>query len=469
MISDKDDVVVEMRGSILKIGAVSSRVTPGFGSTAILMTSCVGSSILDCKIDGNSIATNAVGVYACTDCEISGNEIYASGLNGQIVAGGGGVRNRFSRNVVRNSFGSARGMWLGNVNSVDLESDIFVSENTVFSNGASGIVCSASGGVVVGNISKSNAGSGIVVSGANGYASSNLSINANRCNGNAFHGIQSDVVYSSAADLTQGISVSGNNCNSNLGAGIYAVNSRWWAVTGNTCNDNVSGGIQADDRTLDIAISGNTCVDTRAPGSKTQEYGVRRLLQVSGITASGATITGNNCSGNKTAGIRVTSVSSGYIISRTSVSSNECNDNGSWGIMATEATDGDVQSTVCNENVCYGNGTFDIRLSIQDVSINGNRYATQQDAQYRDLTGATPTVAGRSDFRLNNGSATSVTAFNGGVDGQTITLRGANGNTTINHTATILNNGATNVVVPTNGSIGYKRESGLWFERFRSF
>jgi len=470
LINSKTGVTLFGNQAIIKIGAVSS-LTTALGAATIKFNSCINSGIYNLEINGNSKASTAVALNACTDCFVDTLTVYSCGINGQITSTGGGVRNKFTNNLVYSAINTSRGMWLGNVNSVDMETDIYVQGNTVRNNPASGIIISAVGGRVVANHSKTNEGAGIVLPGANGYSAKNLTVSNNYCIDNLFHGIQSDVVYTSDADLTDNITVTGNVCSQNnrgSGSGIYAIDTQRWVITGNTCSDNVTTGIQLDNRCYNVTVTGNTCNDTRSGGSRTQATGIRRNAQSN--NSYGCVISGNTCNNNTTYGIGIINVSP-VTNASISVVGNQCYSNSQWGIFAAEATTGEITKLVVSGNACLQNTTIDIRLSVRDVAIGTNTYSTQQSLEYYDLTSnsATPDVSGRTNWRANNSSATTITAFNSGVDGQQITIRATNGNTTITNNAVIINSGGVNVTVPTNGIISYIQQGSIWREAFRSF
>jgi parallel beta-helix repeat protein len=469
-VTNKTGVTLLGDGAIIKITAISS-LTTALGATTIRLSGCTRSGVRGLEINGNSIASNAIGLTGCTECFVDGVTIYSSGVNGQITSAGGGVRNEFTNNLIYSARGTSRGMWLGNNNATDMETDICISGNIVRNNPASGIVAASVGGRVIGNHSRTNEGSGIVLPGANGYSAKNMTISNNYFIDNLFHGIQSDVVYSTDADLTSDITVSGNVLSQNnrgSGAGIFAVNSQRWTISGNVCNDNVSAGIQIDDRSRNITISGNTCNDTRSGGSRTQQRGIRCLTQA--VSNFGVTIDGNTCSNNTVEGIFVQS-NPGFTLSSVTISGNQCYGNASRGIMINESVTGEMTFIAVDGNSCISNTTTDLRLSLRDVNIGNNRYSTQQSVEYLDLASnsATPDVPGRVSWRANNSLATTITAFNSGVDGQQIVIRAANGNTTIAQGGLIVNKGAINVTLPSDGTISYIRQGTVWREIFRSF
>lgn len=471
-VTSKTGVTLFGDGATVKITAIST-LTTSLGAATICLSSCTRSGVRGLQINGNSIASSAIGFVGCTDCFVDACTAYSCGVNGIITASGGGIRNRFTDNLIYSSIGTSRGLWLGNVNATDMESDILISGNTVRNNGYTGIVVCSVGGRVENNHARTNNGSGIIFPGANGYSAKNLTVVGNYCIDNLFHGMQDDVVYSTDADLAADITISGNVCSGNNrgtggSSGIYAVNCQRWTIVGNVCNDNIQAGIQIDDRCRNVTVSGNTCSDTRSGGSRTQVRGIRGVTQT--FSNYGVTITGNTCTNNTTEGIFLQS-NSGFTLSNVTVVGNQCYSNGGRGIAINEAVTGEITSVVVDSNVCANNTTHDLRLVVRDVAIGNNRYSTQLNVEFFDLASnsATPSVPGRLNWRANNSSATTITAFNDGVDGQQIIIRASNGNTTIAHGGSIVTKGATNVTIPADGSISLVRQGTLWREIFRSF
>ena len=328
LVSGKTGLQIRGDRAILKITGAASQTFGAFSATQILFSNCTRSGLFGVEINGNSVSVNAVGFSACTDCVFDDNTVYSSGNNGQVIAGGG-TRNRFRRNTIYSSIGTARGMWLGNNNATDMEVDLVVDGNVVRANAATGIVFNSVGGRVSNNHALANSGAGIIFPGASGYAARKVSCVGNYCSGNSFHGIQWDVPsYSTDADLPSDIVCSGNTCAGNSNSGIYAVNSLRAVLTGNVCCDNVTAGIQADDRGKQITITGNECSDTRTSG-QTQQRGIRVIAQA--VSNSGAVISGNTCNNNTTQGICVQSSASGITLSNVNVSGNVCMNNAQWG------------------------------------------------------------------------------------------------------------------------------------------
>lgn len=85
------------------------------------------------------------------------------------------------------------------------------------------------------------------------------------------------------------------------------------------------------------------------------------------------------------------------------------------------------------------------------------------------ITGATPSVAAGIMFELSQGGATNVTDFLNGKDGQIITMRSADANSTIKQDAAKIQlRGAVDVVMALNRTITFVR-SGIWYEIARNF
>lgn len=78
----------------------------------------------------------------------------------------------------------------------------------------------------------------------------------------------------------------------------------------------------------------------------------------------------------------------------------------------------------------------------------------------------TPTVAGSNSFLASNTSATSITNFDDGVQGQLIRVKATNGNTTLVHDATkIKMRGGANFTMLANTVLAFERDaSNIWWE-----
>jgi hypothetical protein len=84
------------------------------------------------------------------------------------------------------------------------------------------------------------------------------------------------------------------------------------------------------------------------------------------------------------------------------------------------------------------------------------------------LTGATPSVAGFNRFLVNNGGATSITSFRHAVEGQTIQLRFANGNSTVVNAVAMQLSGGSNFTGTADDMLVLQYRSSVWYEVSRS-
>ena len=151
--------------------------------------------------------------------------------------------------------------------------DIYKSHGTVISgntinNAAPGIWVQESDHVeVVGNHVRSSQTNGMSINDSNFAV-----ISGNQCRENNGHGIQ--------VSNGKHWAVTGNVCYANGDSGIKFVDAaQQGSCTGNTCVNNstdggtVNAGINAEACTLSV-FTGNRCTDTRAGGSRTQNYGI---------------------------------------------------------------------------------------------------------------------------------------------------------------------------------------------------
>jgi hypothetical protein len=471
-ITSRNDVALVGTGATLKLTAVSS--LPGMpwgGSPAsILMTTCSEMEFSGLRIDGGGFANVAVGLRDCVECLVCDNVIFDCNPTVAPIASSNGLRNTYSRNTI---YDSNRGLWIGYVSSVShMEREMLIESNVVRNLTATGIAVSAFGGSVIGNRCEDCDGSGIVVNGFNGVATLNVTIVGNYCANNLFHGIQSDVILSGLpSSVERGIVCSGNVCVGNDASGIFAANVDNWAISGNTCSDNGTYGIVVDGLFSNVSVSGNTCFDSRAGGSRTQDAGIIVNNQ-SHPLCNNVSVSGNVFRNNLFAGIWIATTTTN-LLDNLSVCSNVCTDS-QYGILVAEATAGAMSNIAISGNVCAGNSTADFRISVRDVVASGNSYVTSQDViggTFGTLANnsATPSVRGRSNWAASNSSATSITNFTNGRVGQSIVITATNANTTINNTATILNDGGTNLAVPSGGSVSYLFNGTAWRMLWTSF
>lgn len=462
-------------GATIKLDAVATQTLATFGSTAISVDSCSDVTVSSLHIDGNAKASNLIGLRNCTDCKIVGNECYDGGVNALIFSVGG-TRNRFIDNNTHDAIGAARGLWIGNINTVEHENDPAIRGNRSYSNPATGIGGTATGAIIDGNHSLDNAGAGIALGAVDSPDNYRRTVISNNiCRGNSFHGIQSDA--STDAQYSEHVTVTGNICEENAAAGIYVLRARDWVVSNNICRDNDfdgtgnSNGIEVD-RAKRVVVSGNLCEDTRSGGSRTQEIGIRVVAQVAALDIEDVLVVGNICRNNTTSGINVSNSGSGTI-SGVSIFGNMANDNAINGINVTHASAGNVTEITVVGNHCQGNGTSDLRVDPHDAVISGNRYTLSPAgtmAFYPTFTDSdtTPSVKGRKLFRCANTGATTITTFDDGVPGQEITIVFTNSNTTVTDGGNLLLAGAANFTSSGDDTLSLAFDGTNWRETARS-
>ena len=418
-------------GGTIKLLAATTQVLPDSASVfiGIKFITCVDCGLDNLRFDGNSIVTAPIGITASTDCYVNSCEILNFGQD--CIKTINNDRTRISNNYIHDGEGTARGIWMGNYGASLLERDVLVYGNTVVDVLATCIVIASTGGRCFGNLAQGNgaAGSGIIFGGAGGYASSDLSIYGNRCIQNGFHGIQSDVTYTTDADIPTNITITNNVCSENDVSGIYVVNVFDSVVDSNICYNNnfdaVSNGygiVVSSDFAKRIIVSNNNCYDTRSGGSRTQVNGIHVDSQGTAVLAD-IVISNNICRNHTSEGINVSQPSGTATIDNVLINGNMCIDNTARGIIVTAATQSQVSNISVTGNLCNGNGTDDLRISIDDCVINGNTYSSELGLiQTLDDTG-TPSVKGRTMFK--SGGVTNITDFDDGVVGQTIVLLAA--------------------------------------------
>lgn len=469
------DVKFIGNGASLKFNAAATQTVTGGGSSMLLMTGCTNCAIEGWKVNGNAQATNFVGLNGNTDCSVSYNYVSSGGLNA-LIFGTNNTRSRYNFNVLTTTTGASRGIWVGNFNASQTDTDVEVIGNHITGLPATGIVTCSVGGRVVGNhISGLTSGSGIIFGGSNGFHSQNLSITGNTCKNCNFHGIQLDTAgWASSADTPSGISITGNICTGNVGqvgtsAGIYlASHLTDSTVSGNICADNSQAGIQVAicDR---ISVTGNACFDTRSAGSRTQAQGIN-ITSNTGLSNTDISVTGNSVYNNTSTGIVVGSDATG-LNTGISIIGNTVTSNGGYGIQVTEGGTGNTKRVVVVGNVSRSNVSQDMRIDPLDVLISDNQYSTLVNAAYFSFTNGatTPSVlGGRKVFNAANTGATSITNLTNGVDAQTLTIYATTANTTLVNGSFILKGGV-NTTIPSNGMISFYFFNTLWYETSRSY
>lgn len=469
-ITSKTGITLDFKGCKLKLGAVSTQTMTSLGSTAILFSGCTDSGIINAEIDGDNKASNLIGFLSCTRCFADNNHLYAGGASGQIAAINN-TRNTYINNVIRNGAGTARGFWLGNYGANLLENNAIVRGNRVIDSGGTGIVLSAQNTICDSNYVYGSFGAGIIYGGASGYRSNNLTISNNHCEANGFHGVQADTSYATDADLPYAVTIVGNtlrgNSPSGAGSGAYLVNTRDTTFSGNTCTDNGEYGIVIGVRAINVVVANNVIADTRNGGARTQSVGI--ICGAETQNMQDVQIIGNLCRNHSLTNVQITSTSPATL-NGLIVSDNVCRASAN-GIFIAEAAAGEITNAIVSNNICLGNSTVDLRLSLVDVVIDANKYSTQQDVLFHTFANSdtTPSVKGRTFYQANNAGATTITTFDDGVAGQEITVFAANANTTLGHGSGIDTPTASSVAIPSGGSVTLRRNASVWVFMSQSF
>ena len=465
VMSGRTSLWIEGNGAKFKPIALptQNQAPMSFGSTLFKIDSCTGGGVRNLEVDGSGYATNGIGLVQCTGVTVEGCIVYNCGAQALITVLGGS-RNRVINNLARDSVSPARGFWFGNVNAIELETDIHISGNTSVDHGASAFVITADGAMFVGNHGEGCAGAGLAISGNNTVNSRNVMVVGNKLHDNVFQGVQSDI---SGSGICYNVTIAGNSLRRNTQNGVMAYRVRNWVISGNDCSDNGNAGVLVTYDSASITISGNDCSDTRTGGARTQIAGIQVIAN--GGDIDDVLIAGNTTCNNTSIGVQVVNAGTDQIRG-VSIVGGIASDNSGYGVFSAEVATGDVTGLLISGIRAENNTTADIRSYNKDVVLGANHYATQAGLDMMDLdTGTTPSVGSRRQWTANNGAATTVTALNGAANGHEIVIRGLNANTTLQHNASIVLNGAVNAAIPTNGSITLVKNGGVWFETSRSF
>lgn len=451
LVSGKTDFVIDGQEGIGGIKALGVSTQTVVGSTVLAVKSCTRCVVTGLRFDGNAIASNLIGIQDSSDSEISHNSTTSGGTNAAIMAVGN-TRNRYLHNTVQDTIGAARGMWIGNTNTVELETDPLVLGNTVRSTSASGFVFVTLRGRVQGNLAEGTQGSGFTIAAAAsaGNATSRLILTGNTARTNLFHGFQSD--GSVSTDRTVDVELVGNLSEQNQVAGFYVVRASGWILANNIARDNSEVGVSqaagfSVEQSERITLTGNYAYDSKSGASRKQSVGIDVLEQAAVNGTHDVVVTGNFTYNNRDYGIAVRGVGAGTVTGVT-VTGNAAIGNGDSGIVVKEVASGDVSGVIVSGNVATSNTTRDLRFEAKTVTVGVNSYVTSTgvgwDATYAVLPNndTTPSIKGRTDWVVNNSGGTTITMFDDGVPGQTIQLLFTNTNTTVTDGGNIKLSGA---------------------------
>lgn len=466
---------VRLIGNAVILLAASTQTLPGSNVGTIRLNTCTDCIVEGFMVQGDGWECNAIALHDCTDCVIRDNSITDCGYYAGIMSIGG-TRNRFLDNHVYSMMSGAaedsRGLWIGNAVAGDIETNSLISGNHCHDNPATGIVTVGTNIRAIGNLCHTNLGSGLIASGAAGAVSTGTIFIGNRCYENTFSGIQSDQI---AVDWSHATIV-GNSCYLNDVSGIFCVNMADSTISGNTCYDNnadASGtgrGIQVE-LGKRLNITGNSCFDTRVGASRTQTHGIHINAQTSALEISIVNVTGNSCYNNLTEGILLGASGSGTM-EFVYVHNNQCHNNGGRGIFLNTATLGVLSRCGVDGNFCHNNTSNDIEIRPPDTYIGNNMHSTGVgtgwDATYAIFVNAdtTPSVRGRSAWRVTNSGGTTITTFDDGRRGQQIRLVFTDANTTISEAGAIRLSAAFTSTADDTMTLEY--DGTNWFELARS-
>ena len=111
-----------------------------------------------------------------------------------------------------------------------------------------------------------------------------------------------------------------------------------------------------------------------------------------------------------------------------------------------------------------GNYFPSCQLTIAEFNVGGNTPADTDLSDEVVVNTATPSIAGYNNFLLSNGGATNVTAFANPVEGQTIRVRFADGNSTVVASGTIKLAGGANFVGTADDVLTLQYRGAAWYE-----
>jgi parallel beta-helix repeat protein len=279
-----------VNGGGFKALAPASLAAQGFSPVMVLVQACVKCAIESLHFEMDRVPEAAIGLDRCSDTIFRGNTVVDSGYpaNAAIVAAGNRHGVYSANRVLRTGSDAkdgARGMWLGNGNDEHEEFRPEVTENTVESAGATGIVVYARGAIITGNTVSNCKGAGVkLISRELPGAAPGLQnvISGNTLTGNLFHGIQIERGEG-------GVRIDRNRLAGNAIAGLYAYGGDFTGeVVDNTFAGNKEAGVYLY-RASGVSIRNNRF---QASSSAPQGHGIL-LEAIQGNSIRGVDISGN--------------------------------------------------------------------------------------------------------------------------------------------------------------------------------
>lgn len=473
-LSSKSNLTIDGMGTGgFKATGVSGINVATFGATVLSAIGCTNVIFRGLTINGNGFGNNLIGLYQCTECEISDTQTDSGGVQAALFSLGGS-RNSIINNRVKNTIGVSGGIRAGNTNPTEYETNPIVCNNHIFNAAIDGINVVCYGGVIDGNTINTVGGSGIALAGASAGSiiTRRTVVSNNTIKLAAFHGIQADAV---GGQIGPGVIVTGNTVELSVGCGYYIVNAIDWTVTGNQSNDNGTGGSCTTgfvvQNAAHVVLTGNSAYNTTAGGSRTQQTGIQLTAQVGSNDVSDVTLSGNNVYNNSLYGIQVQNAAPGTM-QNVSITGNNVIANGTYGIYAVEVSIGDIAGLLVAGNVMAANAIDDLYVSAQYATLGVNVYSTQVSfAALVAVTNnsATPLVTGRTSWLVSNSGVTTITDLTGSAIGKSVTLFFTTANTTVQNGTNIFLSGHANQTFTANSTLSLtKREDGKWYEIGRS-
>ena len=232
-------------------------------------------------------------------------------------------------------------------------------------------------------------------------------------------------------------------------------------VSNNSIKDPTNIGIGLGQNVVDCVISGNYVVGAGSFGiylngsTALNTYPSRNTISANVVVDAGTrqinllNAINNTIVGNSTSAISVTPATLfGVTVSYT-------------GTPVTFPTGNIVSGTVAT-------GISPVKIdSLNGVFCGINARAEQSEWLTAADGDTSPSVASAKNIILANTSATVITNFDNGVDGQEITLFFTNGNTTVNRDNAFLN-GNVNFVGSANDTLTLIKKDTYWYEKSRS-
>lgn len=142
------------------------------------------------------------------------------------------------------------------------------------------------------------------------------------------------------------------------------------------------------------------------------------------------------------------------------------------GVHVNASTDVLVINPVAQNNGAYGVRIFESaggdsarsRIIGGYFSGNGTAPTISNNSAESAISGATPSIAGNDQFVITQGGGTTVTNFTDPVDGQLITIRAGDGNTTVQNNGGMSLQGGANFAMGSGAILSLKRLNGVWQE-----